>query len=356
MENNNTPANTQEQQDDTTISRRFTEMVIREYVSTAAPGALQFTEQQRRLVQGYFVTIDRMLKASEENRVRKNNSNSDHKYDNALQYSWNTINMSSLALDVARYARMGLDMQEKNHLFPIPYANKKTGKYDISFTVGYSGIQYIAQKYAMNPPKSVTVEVVYTNDVFKAIKKGRTNPIESYEFDIANPFDRGKVVGGFGYIEYYNTEQNKLIIMSEAAILKRMGKNANPEFWGTEATGKKSTVWENGKKVQKDVDGWYDEMVLKTLIREVYSSKYIPRDPSKMDDDYQYLKEREVIYAQAETDSEAQENANKIPLDIPDEPVQLPSGENQTVGMQEPAAQTAQPVSVPAGSLSDPDF
>lgn len=349
MENNTNLVKAEEKP----VSQRFTEMVIREYVSTAASGSLQLTDRERRLVQGYFVTIDRMLVAAEAARIKKNDSNRDHKYDNDLPYDWHNIDMNALALDVARYARMGLDMQEKNHLFPIPYANKKTGKYDITFTVGYSGIQYLAMKYSLNPPKNVTVEVVYSNDVFKAVKKDSAHKIESYEFSIPNPFDRGKVVGGFGYIEYDDPTQNKLVMMSEAAIKKRMGKNANPEFWGTEATGKKATVWENGSRVQKDVDGWYDEMVYKTLVREVYSGRNIPRDPSKVDDDYQYMKEREVVYAQEEIESEAENNANSTPVDVPQSLPQAPV-------KQEMPAENAQskPIeAVPSTSkITDPDF
>lgn len=289
-------------------SQRFTNRVIEEFGNSTSQ-AIQLSDQQKRLVQGYFICVDRALNIAETNRQKKGG--------NGKPYTWENVNMTDLALDAVHYARIGLDMQEKNHLFPIPYANRRTGNYDITFTVGYSGIQFIAEKYAINPPKAVTVEAVYSTDIFKPLKKSRTNPVETYEFEITNPFDRGKIVGGFGYIEYDDASQNTLVIMNLEAIKKRAGKNANPEFWGTEFTGKKTTAWENGQKVVVEADGWLDEMVRKTLVREVYSSKYIARDPSKVDDDYQHLKEREVIYAQAEIDAEAVENANSTPLGIP---------------------------------------
>lgn len=288
-------------------SQRFTNKVIEEYGNSTSR-AIQLSDQQKRLVQGYFICIDRALNIAEINRQKKGGK--------GISYTWDNVNMTDLALDVVHYARIGLDMQEKNHLFPIPYANRRTGKYDLAFTVGYSGIQYIAEKYAITPPRSVTVEVVYSNDVFKPLKKSKTNPIETYEFDITDPFDRGKIIGGFGYIEYDDESKNTLVIMNIDAIKKRAGRNASPEFWGTEFTGKKTTAWENGQMVSVEADGWLDEMVRKTLIREVYSSKYIARDPSKIDDDYQHLKEREVVYAQAEIDAEAAENANSTPLSI----------------------------------------
>lgn len=362
MENKtNTLANTpQEQQTETkpaalTASQRFTEMVVKEYMSTAAQGALQLNEQQRRLVQGYFVMIDRALKTAEDNRIIKNERNSNHQYDNDVPYDWDHVNMRDLALDAVHYARMGLDMQEKNHLFPIPYANKKIGLYDITFMIGYSGTQYIAEKYALVAPKSVTVEVVYSNDVFKPLKKCRANPIEGYEFEIVNPFDRGKIIGGFGYIEYDEPSKNELVIMTKDDIKKRAGKNASAEFWGTEATGKQVASWQNNKKVMVDTDGWYDEMCRKTIIREVYSSKHIPRDPSKIDDNYQYFREREVVYAQAEIESEARDNANTTPIDIPTAPSLPPmSTINSEVQPQEQAK--AEPAPTKPTAPEAPDF
>lgn len=322
-------------------SQRFTNKVIEEYGNSTS-GAIKLSEQQKRLVQGYFICIDRALSVAENNRQKKDGKGN--------PYTWENVNMTDLALDAVHYARIGLDMQEKNHLFPIPYANRKTGKYDITFTVGYSGIQYIAEKYAISPPRSVTVEVVYSNDVFKPLKKSKANPVETYEFEITNPFDRGSIIGGFGYIEYDDASKNTLVIMNMDAIKKRAGKNANPEFWSTSFTGKKTTAWENGQKVYVDADGWLDEMVRKTLIREVYSSKYIARDPSKIDDDYQHLKEREVVYAQAEIDAEATENANSTPLSIPQKEEQPPAPAEETQSEETDTAEKK------TGGKEVPDF
>ena len=295
-----------------TASQSFTNRVLREYASTASDVSAKLNDTHKRIIQGYFVVIDRTLKAAEEERLRKNANNRDPKYNNDLAYGWNNVNLTDLALDAVHYARIGLDMQEKNHLFPIPYANKKQGRYDITFMIGYSGIQFIAEKYAMYPPKSVTIEVVYSNDVFIPIKKSVRNPVETYEFEIKNPFDRGEIVGGFGYIEYDDPAKNTLVMISIKDIQKRKPKHASANFWGGKSKG-----WENGKQIEVEAEGWFDEMCRKTLIREVYSGKHIPRDPSKIDDDYQHLREREVIYAEAEVTSEALENANAIPIPAP---------------------------------------
>lgn len=318
-----------------TPSQRFTNLVISEFgAATANP--IQLSDKQKRLIQGYFIIIDRLLKDAESKRLAKNESNTNHQYDNTIPYDWQHVNMSDLALDAVHAARMGLDMQEEAHLYPIPFANKKKGCYDIAFMEGYAGKQYKAVKYALVPPKAVTIEVVYSTDRFKAIKKSRTNPYDTYEFEITQPFDRGEIVGGFGYIEYNDPYQNELVILTLNDIKKRAQKGS-AEFWGTEMTGKKVQIWENGNKTWSNAEGWLDEMVRKTIVREVYSKKHIPIDPAKLDDDFQYFKEREVVYAQAEIDEEAAENANTTPIDI-----------HQSAPHELPPAPIEQPMSAPA--------
>lgn len=301
------------------MSERFTNQVLREFGSNVA-GAIQVTDYQRQLIQGYFIGIDRALKMAEEARIRKNENNRDHKYDNNLPVTWANTNLNDLALDVVHYARMGLDMMQDNHLSPIPYKNNKANKYDITLMPGYNGIQYIAEKYAVEKPLAVTIELVYSTDTFKPIKKSRDNKVESYEFEINNAFDRGTVIGGFGYIEYTDPVKNKLIIMTLKDIEKRKPAYAAAEFWGG-----KVKKWENGKQVEVESEGWFEEMCLKTLKREVYSAKHMPRDPKKVDDNYQYMKMREARYADMEAQAEIDDHANTIIIDTtPIEPSQQP--------------------------------
>jgi recombination protein RecT len=174
--------------------------------------------------------------------------------------------------------------------------------------------------------------------LFKPIKKTRDNPIEGYEFEVTNAFDRGEIVGGFGYIEYDDPSRNQLIIMSKAAMDKRKPKYASANFWGGTVT-----EYVNGKRETVEKEGWQDEMYRKTLIREVYSTKYITRDPSKIDDNYQYLREREVVYAQIEAEQDALEYGNNIPIDISDETERLTDGQHE----ETPAGN---------GTKQDPDF
>ncbi|MCD7812010.1 MAG: recombinase RecT [Ruminococcus sp.] len=290
-------------------SERFTNKVMQEFSGSVA-GAVQVTDYQRSLIQGYFIIIDRALKSAEEERVRKNSSNRDHQYDNQLPVNWNTVNMNDLALDLVHYARMGLDMMQDNMLFPIPYKNNKRGCYDVTLMEGYNGIRYIAEKYAVEAPSAVTIEVVYSTDTFKPIKKSKDNRIENYEFEINNAFDRGDIIGGFAYLEFSDPTRNELVIMPMKDILKRKPKYASANFWGG-----KQTVWENGKKIEVENEGWLDEMVRKTIIREAFSAKHLPRDPKKVDDNYQYMKMREARYAEIEAQQEINANANTVIID-----------------------------------------
>lgn len=301
-----------------TASKRFTDMIMAQYSS--ATGAHSFTDREKQLIKGYFIAIDEMLRTSEAERLRKNANNKNHDYDNNLAYSWNTVDLPQLALDLAHYARMGLDMQQDNHLFPIPYKDNKANRYTITLMEGYNGIRYQAEKYAVNPPKNVVVEVVYTNDRFTPIKKGRDNPGDTYTFDIPNPFDRGKPVGAFGFIEYEDPSKNVLVVMSRADIEKRKPKYASPEFWG----GVKKT-WENGRQVETQIEGWEPEMFAKTMKREIYSAKHIPRDPMKIDDTYHYIKQREAQYAVLAAENEADQQANTVELAFDDATISAPA-------------------------------
>lgn len=317
-------------------AERFTAKVMKEFRSTV--GEIQVTDYQRQLVQGYFIAIDRALKSAEEERLRKNEKNKDHeKYDNNLPVTWGNVNLNDLALDVVHYARMGLDMMQENHLFPIPYKNNKTGKYDMTLMPGYNGIQYIAEKYAVEPPLAVTVELVYSTDTFRPIKKSAENRVENYEFAINNAFDRGEIIGGFGYIEFADPVKNKLVIMTKKDIEKRKPKYASANFWGG-----KQKVWENGKQVDQETDGWYEEMCLKTIKREIYSAKHIPRDPKKIDDNYQYMKMREARIAELEAQDIIDANANGTVIDVTPtaltEPATPASGVPISGNPSEPAA------------------
>ncbi len=288
-----------------TLSTRFMNAVVSEFGGSV--GGIALTDFQKRLVQNYFMAIDGALEVAEERRNRMSDQ-----YRDKTPVTWANVNMQSLAQSVVAAARIGLDPAMPNHVYPIPFKNNKTEKYDINLMEGYRGRELKATKYGLDVPDSVIVEVVYSNDFFKPIKKDRNNSYETYEFEINEPFDRGEVRGGFYYHMYTdNPEKNKLGIMSLKDVMKRKPEKASPEFWGGE-----KAVWKNGKKTgeKEQVEGWFDEMVYKTLY--IAAFKDITIDSQKIDDDYLRLKSIEDGYATVSPQTIIDIHANKETLDF----------------------------------------
>lgn len=302
-------------------SERFTNMVMKEFASNA--GELTVTSFQKKLIQNYFIKLDATLKETEKKRMAKS-----EQYRDLLPVTWENVNMQKLAVDVIAYSAVGLDPTQPNHINLIPYKNNNTNKFDIGFIIGYRGSEIKAMKYGFSIPDDVIIELVYSNDKFKSIKKDINNRVEGYVFEVVNDFDRGEIIGGFYYHVFANSpEKNKLRVFTKKDILKRRPEYASAEFWG----GKKDK-WENGKKVgTEEVEGWFDEMCYKTIYRAAYND--ITIDSEKIDEHFVKMMQ---IESEAPTDNvanqvktEINQNANKTQLGfedaviVNDQPAQL---------------------------------
>lgn len=289
-------------QNEQSFSERFTTRVVTEFKATS--GGIELNDKQKRLISNYFIAVDQTLKMAEEKRLKASEDRRE-----SLAYTWANVQMDSLAIRVVAFSKLGLDPTQPNHLFPIPYKNGTTNKYDITMMMGYKGIEVKAMKYGLDVPKNMVVEVVFQNDDFRPLKKDRNNKVETYEFNIVNPWDRGEIVGGFYYKEFEDPTKNKLEFMSIAEIEKRKPKYASVEFWGGE-----KPVYKNGSKTNETtkIEGWRYEMVRKTLDRAAYNS--ITIDADKIDDNYMNVltAEREATILEASADIE--NNANKTDL------------------------------------------
>lgn len=320
-------------------SQRFANKILKEFSDSA--GNIQIGEKHRRLIQSYFIGISRALTTAEANRVRKNANNKDHKYDEPLAYTWNNVDLNaSFAQALVQYAKLGVDMTLPNQLAPVLFKDNKINKYTCSFIIGYEGRRIIAQKYALNPFVNVITELVYETDEFIPHKKDNQNPSDTYEFRITNPFNRGPIVGAFGYVIREDARQNELFILTKEQIDKRKPEKAAAEFWG----GTK-TVYEDGKRVTKEVAGWYEEMALKTMKNYVY--KHITIDAQKVDETYTALLAAESDINEKRLASEVSQHANNTVIDIeaetpmtqpvqPAEPAQIPE-QTVTAQAQQPA-------------------
>jgi len=313
------------QKQELTASERFTGMVMKEFEGNV--GELNLNEYQKQLIRNYFIGIDNALKATEERRSYSK------KKANDPQVIWQNVNMNKLAIDVVQNAKLGLDMAVTNHLSVVPYLNGKTKKYDLNLMPGYEGLRYIAIKYAIYPVIDIRIELVHKNDSFKTITR---NNIDGYEFDIANPFDRGEVIGGFGYIRYQDETRNKLITMSKEELLKRKPSTAAVEFWGGE-----KDIWENGKVVGKEpVEGWQEEMLYKTMVRA--TCKKVPLDIYVMETSENYYVENQ----EDKVSQEIEENANKEMIDITDSTEKLPASADD-------AENTAESINIQTNNKSE---
>lgn len=286
-----------------TNSERFSNMVIKEFKGNV--GELNLNEYQKQLIRNYFIGIDNALKVAETSRQFSK------KKANEPPITWENVNMNALARDVVQNAKLGLDMSIKNHLHVVPYKNNKTNKYDLNLMPGYEGLKYIASKYSLYKILDIKVELVRETDVFQATSK---NNVDGYEFKITNPFSRGNVVGGFGYIRYENEIHNQLVIMSIDELMKRKPATASAEFWG----GTKDK-WEDGKHIGKEeIAGWTDEMLYKTMVRA--TCKKVPVDPKKINDSYIYVMENKDDYYtnldEEKMKDEISQNANTEEIDF----------------------------------------
>ena len=301
-------------------SERFTKAVMKE-VPTGGEGKVVLSNFQKKLIQNYFIKLDGVLKESEVKRLAKRNQD-------PLEYSWSNVNMNKLAQDVVAYSSVGLDPLQKNHINPIPYKNSKTNKFDITFIEGFVGLELKAKKYGYDVPDDVKFELKYANDTFSIIKKDANNPVEDYTFEIADAFDRGELQGGFYKMIFFNNpEKNKVVVMTRKDIEKRKPAYASAEFWGGE-----KDKWENGKKVGKEkVEGWEEEMFLKTLKRNCWDK--IPIDSEKIDENYHRMLKNDADNVSDRVNREIEENANGEIIDIDSEEVpetqQLPSKSEQ---------------------------
>lgn len=278
-----------------TYSEMFTQAVQKEFVSKA--GKLELTSFQEKLIQNYFIKLDQVLKDSEKKRLMKSEQNRD-----ATPIIWQTVNMEKLSLDVVAFSSLGLDPCQKNHLSFIPFKNNSTGKYDINLMIGYVGMELKAKKYGYDVPDLVITELVYSTDIFKQFKKDHNNKIENYSFEVTNDFDRGDIIGGFYYKSYFDDpEKNSIRVLSRKDIEKRKPKYASTEFWG----GEKKKYGSNEMEV---VEGWEDEMFLKTIKRAAYDS--IPIDSAKIDENLLRVIEAQEDHVKEEIQQQIAENAN----------------------------------------------
>jgi len=263
-----------------TLSEKFTNLVIREFGTTISD-AVEMTPYQRHLAQHLFIKIDATLKELESKRS-----------GDRQPIVWDNINMNKLAIDAVHRIDLGLDALIPNHIHPIPYWNSKGGKYDLDLRVGYVGKDLYRRRMAVDEPVDIIYELVYSTDEFKPIKRSLNNPVESYKFEITQPFDRGEIIGGFGYIAYTDTSKNQLIMVAEKDFQKSKALAKTQDFWTRNPV----------------------EMRYKTLVHRVTDK--LQMDPRKVNESFMAVEAADDEQAEAEIASEIEDNANQGIIDV----------------------------------------
>ena len=317
-----------------TMGEKFIENIFS--IAMDRSGSFVVSDEQKERIRRYFEAMDRAIIVAEQNRVKKNKNNQDHKWDETLEYKWSNVRVDNeLAHALLDCSKLGLDMAVPNHLSPVLYKDKANNQYVFSLIPGYRGYELVAHKYALVDFLDVKVELVYSTDKFVPHKADKNNPYDTYEWEITNPFNRGEIVGGFAYVVYEDVRRNTLFILTKYDIEKRKPQAASANFWGGEAK-----EWVDGKRETVQKEGWYEEMCKKTIA--IYAYKRIPTDPQKIDACYRNVSDgagftKDVLAADAEVKG-AIKNA---------EVVQIP--ETTTVEMPvqpQPAAQEEVPAPV----------
>lgn len=284
-------------------SERFTNAVLAEFTQNAGE-IMAWGPHQKMLAQHLYVKIDTQLTELEAKRLKNGETKK-------APIVWANINMQKLAIDTVRRIELGLDALAPNHISPIPYFNGKLKKYDLDLRIGYEGKMFYRREIAIDPPKDVRIELVYSTDKFKPIKKSSDVQVENYEFEITNAFDRGTVVGGFGYLIYDDETKNMIILVTKKDFDKSE-KKGNATFW----------------------TGYPDNMKYKTIVHRVADKLGI--DPKKMNAavaDAESQDEREF-------EREIADNANQTIIDVDGDKMDAKTGEV----MEE--AQTEEPKTV----------
>ena len=266
-----------------TASERFAMAVERQF--TAEIGNLNMTSYDKQIAQHLFIKIDAALATMEAERSK----------EDITPYTWDNVDMRKLSIDAVHRVQLGIDALIPGSLYPIAYFNRKTKKYDLDLRVGYRGELYYKQKASTKPIRNVRVELVYSSDEFTVYKAGAHCALEGYDFKVTQPFDRGELVGGFGYIEYEDDKDNVLVILSRAEIDKYAGTAPSKKFWGP----------------------WYDQMAYKTIVHRVMDKIVI--DPTKVNT----AAMASVDADEARAHDEAPALPDETPLELPPEDVQV---------------------------------
>ena len=272
-----------------TESEKFVRAVERQFMAQLGQ-SISWNDVQKTLAQNLYIKIDNSLKALEAKRLTSNKGGS--------PITWQNVNLAKLALDAVHRVALGLDGSIANHVHVVPYFNSKLQKYDLDLRIGYVGKVLIVKTMSLDPLIDVVYDLIYDTDEFTANPRTVTNPIESYDLKIRNPFDRGKVIGGFFYFSYEDARKNRLVLVNQRDFTRAETAAQTKDFWGNK-DGEKSRI----------------EMQMKTVVHRGADKAIL--DPNKINaPSLKFVQEQEMLTAEYIIDAEATDLGNKEPMAI----------------------------------------
>lgn len=272
---------------------------VQKLLTAQLGGKIQLSELHQTLAQHLYVAVDRALAAAE---IKRN------KEKNPVPFTWANVNLDKLAMDAMNRVSMELDAFLPATIYPICYYNARTGKYDIDLRIGYMGQDSVKRKFALDPILALEYKLVHEGDTFTIDRSlGYDLPMHAP----ANYFKPGEVIGGYGYIQYANPRQNRIIIVEYREFEKAIKASGGVEFWGGE-----QKKWVDRKQVSAGYDEKFrKEMMYKTVVLRVCAK--IALDSKRINvQSYEDGIGPSVDIIEAEIREEVSENANTHPLAI----------------------------------------
>lgn len=306
-----------------TYSARFVAEVERQWNSQMSDG-LEWTSYEKALAQHTFLKVDEALRDADQRRLDQKNA------DKVTPYIWNNINVQKLALNTVHVVGLGLDPILPNHVHAVFYWNRRDGKYDCALQRGYAGKDLCARTMTLDPqPIDIVYHLVHERDKFVPVWRSDDQPGDRYIFETPEPFNRGQVIGGFGYVVYDDPRKNRLYLVPPE------------EFKLAEKVSKTDKFWKGDSR---------ERMQYKTVVNRVADK--LPIDPRKVNArSYAYVTGQEHETVDDEMTAEMAGAANEGPIIdiVPEPPKPKDQGE-----ADEAAGDAAQPSA--AAAEEGPDF
>lgn len=278
------PDNEQDQAVEESYAVRFVAMVEREWqMQMADDSGLDWTTYEKTLAQHAFLKVDEALREAEQKRLERRDA------DQRTPFTWKNVNLEKLALNTVHCVGLGLDPILPNHVHPVFYWNRREGKYDCNLQRGYAGKDLCARTMTLDPPLDIVYQLVHANDKFKPLWRSPDRPGDAYDFETPHPFDRGEVIGGFGYIIYDDPRKNRLHLVPKK------------EFELAEKNAGTDKFWKGDNR---------ERMLFKTVVNRVADKLQI--DPRKVNSrSYAYVTDVELQTVDDEMADEMADEANQ---------------------------------------------